>query len=108
MVELGCGNGWDVFVINRRVQRLGIRYVGVDLAKLAFERAANRVASRDPRTGHPMSDVFLIPTKASPAAGNLHKVPWLLGLGDDAVEWRPRPFNSSHDLLIVLGKERAP
>lgn len=46
IVELGCGNGLDFFAINRCLQKLGVRYVGVDLDRPALERAANRAAYR--------------------------------------------------------------
>lgn len=47
VLDLGCADGGSLFAVHRRMERPGIRYVGVDLDRQALTRAAKRVAYRN-------------------------------------------------------------
>lgn len=46
VVDLGCGEGGNLFALHRRLGRAAIRYVGIDLSRPALRVAANRAAYR--------------------------------------------------------------
>ncbi|TAJ07292.1 MAG: class I SAM-dependent methyltransferase [Nitrospirae bacterium] len=46
VVDLGCGEGLNLLALRRRVEREGIRYIGIDLERTALGHAASRCAYR--------------------------------------------------------------
>jgi 2-polyprenyl-3-methyl-5-hydroxy-6-metoxy-1,4-benzoquinol methylase len=46
VVDLGCGEGGNLFALHRSLQRDTIRYIGVDLNRPALRTAVNRAAYR--------------------------------------------------------------
>src|SRR2546426_3709945 len=47
VLDLGCADGGNLFALHRRLNRPGIRYVGVDLDRQALTHAAKRIAYRN-------------------------------------------------------------
>jgi 2-polyprenyl-3-methyl-5-hydroxy-6-metoxy-1,4-benzoquinol methylase len=46
VVDLGCGDGHNLFALHQHVGRDRVRYVGMDLDRVALQRAAKRIAYR--------------------------------------------------------------